>query len=229
MRAAALLVALGAPLAAHEVITTRLTWSREISRIVYKRCVACHREGGKAPMSLLTYAEARPWAKAIREEVLERRMPPWGAVKGFGDFRDDVSLTQEEIMLLADWVEGGAPEGDPALMPYPPDPRNAPASRAANGRSIVVKGTRALTAATVVRAIRPAGLAEGASVRVVAERPDGAIEPLLWLLNYQPKWRRTYAYREPLRLPAGTLVKLLPPEAGAVTLIAAAADPGGRR
>jgi len=72
---------------AHEPITTKLTWTREISRIFYKRCVTCHRAGGKAPMPLVTYEEARPWAKAIKEEVLERRMPPWGAVKGFGESR----------------------------------------------------------------------------------------------------------------------------------------------
>ena len=71
-------------------------------------------------MSLLTYESARPWAKAIKEEVLNRRMPPWGAVKGFGDFRDDPSLTQDEITRIAEWVEGGAPEGDPALSVHPP-------------------------------------------------------------------------------------------------------------
>src|SRR4051812_11822963 len=71
---------------AHEPITTKLTWTQEISRIFYKRCVSCHREGGASPMSLATYDEARPWAKAIKEEVLERRMPPWGAVRGIGEF-----------------------------------------------------------------------------------------------------------------------------------------------
>src|SRR5438876_898608 len=98
--------------AAHEIITTKLTWTQEISRIVYKRCASCHREGGAAPMSLLSYDEARPWAKAIRDEVAERRMPPWGAVKGFGDFRNDASLTDPEIEMMILWVEGGAPKGD---------------------------------------------------------------------------------------------------------------------
>ncbi|HXK04842.1 MAG TPA: cytochrome c, partial [Verrucomicrobiae bacterium] len=96
----------------HDVITTPLTFSREISRLVYARCASCHRPGGRA-FSLMTYADARPWAAAIKEEVLERRMPPWGAVKGFGEFKDDQGLTQEQIELIADWVEGGAPEGDP--------------------------------------------------------------------------------------------------------------------
>src|SRR5438045_9065579 len=97
-----------------DVITTPLPFSREISRLVYERCARCHRPGGMA-FSLMTYAEARPWAAAIKEEVLERRMPPWGAVKGFGEFKDDQGLTQEQIELIANWVEGGAPEGDPKL------------------------------------------------------------------------------------------------------------------
>src|SRR3569833_2455339 len=71
---------------AHDVITTKLTWNREISRVVYKRCISCHREGGAA-MSLLSYEDARPWAKAIRDQAVARSMPPWGAVKGVGSFR----------------------------------------------------------------------------------------------------------------------------------------------
>lgn len=95
-----------AALWAHETITTKLTWARDISRIFYLRCLSCHREGGQAPMSFRNYDEVRPWAVAIREEVLTRRMPPWGAVKGFGEFRDDMGLSQEEISRIADWVEG---------------------------------------------------------------------------------------------------------------------------
>src|SRR5438105_11797568 len=84
---------------AHDVITTKITFDREIARIVYARCASCHRPGGTA-FSLMTYDDARPWAKAIQEEVLERRMPPWGAVKGFGDFRNDQALTPEQIEVI---------------------------------------------------------------------------------------------------------------------------------
>ena len=125
-------------LRAHDPISTKLTWTQEVSRIVYKRCAGCHREGGNAPMSLLTYAEARPWAKAIKEEVLNRRMPPWGAVKGFGDFRDDPSLTQDEITRIAEWVEGGAPEGEAIYLPFPPKPSVPPAMP----RGTVVRGLK---------------------------------------------------------------------------------------
>ena len=203
---------------AHEVITTRLTWNREISRIIYRRCLSCHRQGGQAPMSLLTYQEARPWAKAMKEEVLERRMPPWGAVKGFGDFRDDAGLTQEEIMLLADWVEGGAPEGEAGWEPYPPERKTAQKPAAAVP-GILAKGTLTLKSSIVLRAIAPADVAEGASLKVIAQRPDGTVEPLLWLLPYKAKWRRTYEYRAPISLPAGAKVVAYPAESGSVRLI----------
>src|SRR6187455_1133471 len=91
---------------AHDVITTKLTWNREISRIFTARCMSCHHTKGRA-FSMTTYAEARPWAVAIKEEVLARRMPPWGAIKGFGEFRNDQGLTQEQIELITAWVEGG--------------------------------------------------------------------------------------------------------------------------
>ncbi len=69
----------------------------------------------------MTYAAARPWAVAIKEEVLERRMPPWGAVKGFGDFRNDKALTPEQLELIISWVGGGVPEGE--AKDLAPDPK----------------------------------------------------------------------------------------------------------
>jgi len=71
-------------------------------------------------MSLTTYEEARPWAKAIKEEMLEKRMPPWHAVKGYGEFRNAPPLTQREIDLIVNWVEGGAPKGDDKDLPAAP-------------------------------------------------------------------------------------------------------------
>ena len=84
----------------------------------------------------MTYDEARPWAKAIRDEVLARRMPPWGAVKGVGEFRDDPSLSQIEIDMLVNWVEGGAPQGDEIYLPpaphFPAESQPAPAAHEVN-------------------------------------------------------------------------------------------------
>src|SRR5678815_1311148 len=96
-------------LRAHDVITTKLTWDREISRIVVLRCAVCHHTGGRA-FSLMTYAQARPWAVAIKEEILSRRMPPWGAVKGFGDFRNDQGLTPEQLELCLLYTSDAADE-----------------------------------------------------------------------------------------------------------------------
>jgi hypothetical protein len=99
----------------HDVITTNLTYTRDISRIFIRRCVVCH--AGGSSIRLTSYAEVRPWAVGIKEQVLSRSMPPWGAVKEFGNFSPDHALTQEEILIIATWVIGGAPEGNPALLP----------------------------------------------------------------------------------------------------------------
>ena len=105
---------------AHEVITTRITFNKEIVRILAKSCMSCHHTGGLAPMPLTTYQEARPWAKAIKEEVLERRMPPWHSVTGYGEFANDPSLAAREIDFITAWVDGGAPKGeDKDLAPLP--------------------------------------------------------------------------------------------------------------
>src|SRR5215469_16964463 len=120
----------------HDIITTKITWNREISRIVYNRCAGCHHATGTA-FSLATYANARPWAAAMKEEVEERRMPPWGAVKGFGDFRNDQALTPEQIELIVSWASGGAPEGDPKDLPAQPKPPvTSPASALPSGLTV---------------------------------------------------------------------------------------------
>jgi hypothetical protein len=202
---------------AHDIITTKITWSKEISRLFYKRCASCHREGGSA-FSLMTFEEARPWAKAIKEEVLERRMPPWEAVKGFGEFRDDRGLTQEEIELISDWVEGSAPEGDPKYLPTAPPPSTwlDKATPAGASEVVVTADTKLESAATAV-AVR-ANLKTGASVQIVAVRPDGTVEPILWIYQYNPKFKRTYYYKAPLNLPAGTRIEMSPPGSGTVAL-----------
>ena len=159
-------------------------------------------------MSLLTYEDARPWAKAIKEEVLERRMPPWGAVRGFGEFQDEGGLSQEELHLLADWVEGGAPEGDAKFLPEGPKAAG-PVAAGKPARRIpllgVIRNPVRLSRVWVER------LPEGASLRAVARLPDGRVEPLLWIYNYRPKFQRAYVYRAPLALPAGTRIEVQGP------------------
>ena len=96
LAAVCLLSGFAAYLPAHERGTTPITWNREISRLMYDKCASCHRPDGTA-FSLMTYQDVQPRLVEIKEAVLSRRMPPWGAVKGFGDFRNDQSLTQEQL------------------------------------------------------------------------------------------------------------------------------------
>jgi hypothetical protein len=203
---------------AHEPITTKLTWTQEISRIIYKRCASCHHQGSAA-FALVSYEDARPWAKAIREEVLERRMPPWGAVKGIRAYRDDPSLTPLEVEMLVGWVEGGAPEGDAAYLPPAPVFSAAAQPRLAASDGITAPLT--LPDATTVVAVTPHDLPDGASMEVTAHKPDGSVEHLIWLRNYRHGWTRTYWFRDPLLLPAGTrIVVNAPAPASAVLSIA---------
>src|SRR5215475_3333405 len=98
---------------AHEPITTKVTFNKEVVRILERNCLACHAPGKiKSDIPLTTYEEARPWAKAIKEEVLEKRMAPFQAVKGYGSFVHDYRLLQRDVELLVSWIEGGAPRGE---------------------------------------------------------------------------------------------------------------------
>lgn len=96
------------------------TFAKDVAPILYEKCVGCHRPGEVAPMSLITYAEARPWAKAIRARVVRREMPPWHADPRYGTFRNDPTLAQREIDIIAKWVDAGAPKGNDADMPPAP-------------------------------------------------------------------------------------------------------------
>jgi hypothetical protein len=98
-----------------------VTFTRDVAPIFYKNCTSCHRAGEIAPMSLLTYKEARPWAKAIREKVVERQMPPWHADPQHGEWLNDRRLSQAAIDTIVKWVDGGSREGDPKDLPAPPE------------------------------------------------------------------------------------------------------------
>ena len=95
------------------------TFSRDVAPILQQRCQTCHRTGQMAPMSLVTFDEVRPWARAIRTKVVERSMPPWHIDKTIGiqEFENDISLSDAEIDTINRWVDAGAPRGNPADMP----------------------------------------------------------------------------------------------------------------
>ena len=198
-------------LTAHDIVTTSVTWNRQISRIVLDRCASCHNEKGSA-FTLMTYAKARPWATAIKEEVLNRKMPPWGAVKGFGEFRNDQGLTQQQIELITAWAEGGAPEGNPKdLIENPKIPRQTTAGARRN--PIVVSGELTLMKAFRLDGVIPDSVPPGVSFRIIARLPDGSIEPLLWLYEYKSDFKHPFLLRKPLTLPAGTVIRGVPSNA----------------
>ncbi len=107
--------------AAGQTAGDEVTFTRDVAPIFQRACQTCHRPGAIAPMSLITYEDSRPWARSIRDRVVTRRMPPWFIDKTVGvqEFKDDRSLSNEEITTIAAWVDGGARRGDPADMPPP--------------------------------------------------------------------------------------------------------------
>jgi hypothetical protein len=100
---------------------TTVTFTKDVAPILQAKCQDCHQPGSIAPMSLITYEEARPWVRDIREKVAQREMPPWHIDKSVGiqKFKNDFSLSDEQIATIVKWVDEGAPKGDPADMPPP--------------------------------------------------------------------------------------------------------------
>lgn len=199
------LVALALPFRAHDIITTNLTFSRDISRIFASHCLSCHGAGSSIPLT--TYQEARPWAVSIKEQVLSRAMPPWGAVKGFGDLSPDNSLTQEDIMIIAAWVVGGAPEGNPAALPKLSSIAHPPPSPSLLADALVVRNRAKLVKGIEAAGIKPLESRTIPSAKLTATLPDGEILPLVWLYAFDGASKRTFTFRSAIDLPAGTLVE----------------------
>jgi hypothetical protein len=189
-----------------------ITWNREISRIIYQRCASCHHEGGTA-FSLIRYQDVQPRAVEIKDAVLSRRMPPWGAVKGFGDFRNDQGLSQAELELITDWVDSDTPKGNnPNTLPK--EPKFDKSSRLKIPKdAMAVTGDFTLSKPLVVDGVFPEKLGTGISAKIVAVLPDGHSEPLLWLYEYSDGFRHPFLFREPLDLPPGTIIQGVPHDA----------------
>lgn len=96
------------------------TFTKDIAPILYERCAVCHREGDIGPMKLLTYEQVRPWSRAIKDVVVQGKMPPWYADPNHGKFRNDRRLTKEQVAKIVSWVAAGSPKGDVKDMPPPP-------------------------------------------------------------------------------------------------------------
>ena len=99
--------------------TPSVTFHKDVLPILQKNCQTCHRPGEVAPFSLMSYTDARPWAKAIKAAVVSQKMPPWFADPKVGHFSNERRLTQEQIATLVSWADNGAPEGDSKDAPTP--------------------------------------------------------------------------------------------------------------
>jgi len=97
--------------------TREVTFAKDVAPILYKNCTYCHRPGEVAPFSLMTYRDARPWARSIKNAVARRTMPPWNADPHYGDFRDPRWLSDADVATIVAWVDGGAKEGNPSDTP----------------------------------------------------------------------------------------------------------------
>ncbi|HEY1241343.1 MAG TPA: hypothetical protein VGF16_12350 [Bryobacteraceae bacterium] len=138
---------LALPLTAADLVqqpAAQPTFTKDIAPILQAKCQECHHKGSMAPMSLVTYEETRPWAKAIRERVITRQMPPWhiDTTVGVKKFKNDMSLSQDQIDTVARWVDTGAAMGNPKDMPPPvkwPDADEWKAARELGQPDLVVK------------------------------------------------------------------------------------------
>src|SRR5437660_12854481 len=114
------LLAIAAPVLAADS-PKQVTFSKDVAPIFQKKCQECHQPNSIAPMSLITYQDARPWARSIKERVATRQMPPWHIDKTVGvqHFKNDMSLSDDQIDTIVGWVDAGSPQGDPKDMPPP--------------------------------------------------------------------------------------------------------------
>ncbi len=150
-----------------------VTYSHDVAPIVFQKCTGCHHPNDIAPMSLLDYRSARPWAKAIREAVLLKKMPPWFADPAFGHFSNDPSLSESERRTIIAWVDEGAKEGDPRDLP--PVPSYIPGWRIGKpdaiidiGQDHILKGS---SPDEYVYLTVPTNFTEGHWVRALELRP----------------------------------------------------------
>jgi hypothetical protein len=160
----------------------QVTFAKDIAPILQRSCVNCHRVGSIAPMPLTTYEEVRPWAKAIRQKVSTREMPPWGIDKNMGiqKFKNDISLSNDEIDKIARWVDAGAPVGNPADMPALRQFDDNRLWHIGNGKpDLIVSMLKPYTipavgADTKLEFLSPTGLTEDRYIKEIEVKPDPA-------------------------------------------------------
>jgi hypothetical protein len=140
-------------------------------------------------------------------------MPSWGAVKGFGDFRNDQGLSQAELELITDWVDSDTPKGNnPNALPKEPKLDKPGTFKIPKG-AITVSGDLTLSNVVIVDGLFPEKVATETSTKILAVLPDGRSEPLLWLYEYKDSYRHPFLFREPVELPPGTVIHGVPRDA----------------
>jgi hypothetical protein len=204
---------LGFPmLAAAQSATPTPTFTKDVAGIFQEKCESCHRPDSIAPMSLVTYEEARPWARSIKNRVTARQMPPWHIDKTIGiqDFQNDRSLSDAQIDTIVRWVDGGAPKGDPKDMPPPVKWADEAvwnfASIFGGPPDLIVKSPpytqKAMAQDAWYKPVVPTGLTEARWVRAIEIRPSTvkgrkvthhALARLQQSENGQPEVRQTSA------------------------------------
>src|SRR5579864_848305 len=99
----------------------QVTFAKDVAPILQRSCQTCHRPGNIGPMSLLTYQDVRPWARSIKQQIVQRNMPPWYIDRAVGihSFKNDPSLSDQEIATISKWVDAGAPMGNESDLPAP--------------------------------------------------------------------------------------------------------------
>src|SRR5215831_18250822 len=177
-----LLVVLGLSAPAVSQQPAAAVFTKDVAPIFQEKCQSCHRPGYIAPMSLVTYEEARPWAKAIKERVITRQMPPWHLDKSVGiqHFANDRSLSDKQINTIVRWVDSGAQKGNPRDMPalrqWPDESIWNFAERFGGPPDLIIKSPLYTVAAVAQDAwFRPTvetGLTEQRWVRAIEIRPS---------------------------------------------------------
>jgi len=158
----------------------QVTFAKDVMPIVQRSCQSCHRPGAVAPFSLMSYEDARPWARAIKTKVQSREMPPWTIDKNVGvqAFKDDYSLSDEEIATVASWVDSGAPFGNAADLPKPRQFDDARIWHIGNGQpDLIVSMPKAFHVPAVgsdvtLEFLSESGLKEDRYIKAVEIKPD---------------------------------------------------------
>ena len=169
-----------APAIVHADVPQNPTFSKDIAPLFQAKCETCHRPGSIAPMSLQTFEQVRPWARSIRERVLGRQMPPWHIDKTVGvqEFKNDRSLSDDEIVTIVRWIDAGAPQGNPNDMPPPktwPDGQGWNYATLFGEPDLIIRSTpwtqKAGANDTWWKPVVPSGVTEPRWVRAIEGRP----------------------------------------------------------